>query len=984
MRLLQFETGERVQRAELFVSPVGQRDLTASLVPPSEPHALVADIKERLAEKDAKPWVHEFVEYGGGKGDDPRRLRQAPWSSLAQRYIKLAAKSAEVKLAKGQPLWALLPSFRDQATHNQYRNALRAVLTDAFSPDELNFLIEPEMVLEYFRLIRRSLPVTSGGNPLYLVIDCGALTCNISVVIGTRGGASMAQAGNWRGVLQPISGATKRAGRWVDEELAKQLQGAFVGVARPELLRLAEVVKLRLSEQESLTVQRHSDGKTVILNQDVIRGLVGSLWARCQEELEQVLAVTYKQLSDPKADNGHYAEGLAAKQVSSPRDLVKLLTAVVFAGGSSQLPGFRERAVEWLGWKGEVLEVGPEYAAVPALGAAAHVLHRAGKLVWAGPDAGLGTESRQPAVESVLVGSLPDDVVFRGTFGARPQTGPRQQRDVEVVGRDGWSVGMSRSSEVPLPAEWLERPVSSALVWRSQLPNGKHNHVTAWGGQPWREFDGAQERKSRLSIKVVDGTIAVSTIGTSPIAAHHIDLKKLNHGRSTQPEALAAPRSDSPAVVTAAIGDVFVDFGMSKTIFVRADQAMVLQIDHFANQASIPIPSVPVGWALRTPVRPKTKIDELRELLATAISEREQATSLVEVAEQGRARAEIEAQEARQRASSESELRKAEQVSRHDAEVAVSAALVRIAELAATVERNSGDAERLREELRVARQAGASDALRWDALIDHRLAPSEMWLPTETELIDRVVSLVGSGGFEVDPKDVVHAYLSLKQTPLLFFSGPPGVGKSTLAQRILHALGLREESGHVAVVAVEAEWTSHAMAMGADAAGRRFSPSALLRAAYSAHLHPDALVGVVLEECNLAQIDYYLAPLLNAMAGTGTITVPSGADGPIRGFRIPMAAPGHRLFIFGTMNVDEAGTTLTDKVLDRAGLVELGPSPLGEAICGSVAPMPVQPGVSGELWGRFCAVPNRLGAAQLRRRSSRLLPEPCSFGICVA
>jgi hypothetical protein len=77
---------------------------------------------------------------------------------------------------------------------------------------------------------------------------------------------------------------------------------------------------------------------------------------------------------------------------------------------------------------------------------------------------------------------------------------------------------------------------------------------------------------------------------------------------------------------------------------------------------------------------------------------------------------------------------------------------------------------------------------------------------------------------------------------------------------------------------------------------------------------------VVLDEMNLSHPEQYLAPLLSAME-TGDPLVFHGFDEEISGVPPAIAYPSN-LVIIGTVNMDETTHGLSDKVLDRACVID--------------------------------------------------------------
>jgi hypothetical protein len=935
-----------------------------SLVPPRDPHVEVTGIKEALAGKTAKPWAQEFKEYATGKGDNPLRFRQAKWGMLARILIERCAKAASLKLQKEQPLWVLLPGFSDQEVHNLYRNAMREIVTEALRAEEVNFLFEPEMVMEYFRLIRRSLPEPAGGNPLYLVVDCGALTCNISLIVGTRSGESTAKVGRWRGVLQPISGAAKGAGRWIDDQFAARIEAKFGPIA--ESRRLGEAVKLRLAVDHEVLLRREGDGRELACSRADLDIFTEQVWVRCKDELEVVFAKAYKQLSDPKADKGRYAQRLETEEIQSPNDLAKLLSAVVFAGGSSQLPGFQKHVVDWLGWKHDVISVGSEYAAVPVLGAAAHVLHQSGKLSWEGPlDGGnLEGEIEQP---SPFVASLPDDIVLRGVF----KDGERSEAvDIDIVQREGWTIGLDRNQEVSFPLQWQRRSGTSALVWKAHLRGVKHAHVGPCGSKLWQQFGVGKTHSGRVSIRISNGTVRVDTLGVTPSASHFADLKRILEVPPSTPPKREERRSDVPIVVTEAAPDLILDFGMSKVAFASVDEGVVIRPDHFVGQGRVSPPSLPPGWVLKstgdTPGHnPLEVVKEAFRRAEVQLSEEvgrrvraEEREALI--GNQLTALRLTIAEKVGREKDLERRLDEAEAISIMMGNQASSsrAALAdiesRLFESDSKLAEAVAEVSRLRADPPANGYSHSTGSVfdRASKLGGHIHPSPRVDIPNEREFFEELVAHVGKTGLQVPKSSLLHLHLSAKTTPMVLLAGPPGVGKSALARLYAGALGLGGTQGNMERVPVEASWTSSQGIFGTGSAVHHLSP--FLQLACRSVKRSDELFVALLDECNLAHMDYYFAPLLSAMEDDGRVEVHGET------LTLPCRAPHHRFLLFGTLNVDDAGTSLTDKVLDRASILELDEGELGEDLAADVHCRSLPPPVAASAWTGMCRLEERL------------------------
>jgi hypothetical protein len=111
---------------------------------------------------------------------------------------------------------------------------------------------------------------------------------------------------------------------------------------------------------------------------------------------------------------------------------------------------------------------------------------------------------------------------------------------------------------------------------------------------------------------------------------------------------------------------------------------------------------------------------------------------------------------------------------------------------------------------------------------------------------------------------------------------------------------------------------------------RRFEPGWLAEVIRDCERQPDRLFFVLLDEMNLAPVEHYLAEILSAMeefrAGSSDVRIPlyvQGAD-PVNADEWPheLRYPPN-LGLIGTVNMDETTRPLSERVLDRANVVQL-------------------------------------------------------------
>lgn len=99
-----------------------------------------------------------------------------------------------------------------------------------------------------------------------------------------------------------------------------------------------------------------------------------------------------------------------------------------------------------------------------------------------------------------------------------------------------------------------------------------------------------------------------------------------------------------------------------------------------------------------------------------------------------------------------------------------------------------------------------------------------------------------------------------------------------------------------------------------------------LEAVLLATAHPASPVFVVLDEMNLARVEYYFSDVLSAIETGEALHLHSNSV-PLEGttgtsIRAELPLP-QNLYITGTVNVDESTTSVSDKVLDRAVVIDM-------------------------------------------------------------
>lgn len=177
-----------------------------------------------------------------------------------------------------------------------------------------------------------------------------------------------------------------------------------------------------------------------------------------------------------------------------------------------------------------------------------------------------------------------------------------------------------------------------------------------------------------------------------------------------------------------------------------------------------------------------------------------------------------------------------------------------------------------------------------------------------------------------------------KSSPLVVLSGISGTGKSLLPELYSAALGL-----NFMPIAVQPRWDSPQDLFGFyNYMERKFKATALSRLLWqcdkdnnkkssSARLRANGMNLILLDEMNLARVEYYFSDLLSKLEIRNGINPEDVESRKKAEIELECGtSQSRRLFIgentlfVGTMNEDESTQMLSDKVIDRANVLRFG------------------------------------------------------------
>lgn len=242
------------------------------------------------------------------------------------------------------------------------------------------------------------------------------------------------------------------------------------------------------------------------------------------------------------------------------------------------------------------------------------------------------------------------------------------------------------------------------------------------------------------------------------------------------------------------------------------------------------------------------------------------------------------------------------------------------------------------------------------------LSPEMRRMPATIPVADIEAAVKALGGHY--PNGEVkrfHAALNfLPHKHFVILSGLSGTGKTQLALKYARAVhGLTSNTADDPLIfecPVRPEWTDPTGLTGYfDVLTNRYVVPTFLEAVLVATAHRESPVFVILDEMNLARVEYYLSDVLSCMETEGRLQLHSNSV-PLEGttgasIRAELPLPAN-LFIIGTINVDETTNPVSDKVLDRASVIDMSTVDV--------------PGFLASLEGRFPALKDARTASETK------------------
>jgi 5-methylcytosine-specific restriction enzyme B len=198
------------------------------------------------------------------------------------------------------------------------------------------------------------------------------------------------------------------------------------------------------------------------------------------------------------------------------------------------------------------------------------------------------------------------------------------------------------------------------------------------------------------------------------------------------------------------------------------------------------------------------------------------------------------------------------------------------------------------------------------------------------QLVSHVSDFVASQGFTYDTGLLSNFLISMKVRPFVILAGISGTGKSKLVSHVARALGATSSNGRFRLIPVRPDWSDPADLLGYRNLQGDFVPGPLTEIIENATNDPENPYFVLLDEMNLARVEYYLSDVLsvietqrieNGQAVTDPILQVTGLN-PSDAERYGSLIWPKNLILVGTVNMDETTHPFSKKVLDRASTIE--------------------------------------------------------------
>ncbi len=192
-----------------------------------------------------------------------------------------------------------------------------------------------------------------------------------------------------------------------------------------------------------------------------------------------------------------------------------------------------------------------------------------------------------------------------------------------------------------------------------------------------------------------------------------------------------------------------------------------------------------------------------------------------------------------------------------------------------------------------------------------------------SELVDRFINFASSQLKLYYSADIARLYFAgMATSKLMILEGISGTGKTSLP----YAMG-KFFNTPTQIISVQPSWRDRAEILGyLNEFTKKFNETDFLKAVYEVKYREDVNF-VILDEMNLARIEYYFADFLSMMEMPDVSEwkidlVPNTLDSDPKLIEDGKILVPQNVWFIGTANKDDSTFTITDKVYDRASVID--------------------------------------------------------------
>lgn len=211
-----------------------------------------------------------------------------------------------------------------------------------------------------------------------------------------------------------------------------------------------------------------------------------------------------------------------------------------------------------------------------------------------------------------------------------------------------------------------------------------------------------------------------------------------------------------------------------------------------------------------------------------------------------------------------------------------------------------------------------NEVLKKDSLkIKTSIVPLNAEINSAKAYIIEIKKRLANQGRELEFNDVANLIITINQTFITIIAGAPGVGKTSLVEKLSKSYGLNEEFGYLEIACAKG-WTSSKDLIGFfNPLTNKFQPAKtkLKEALKKSEENPNAPYIVLLDEANLSPIEHYWSDFIK-LADTNYERKIKISDNEEILF-------GEGFRFIATINHDHTTEALSNRLVDRAAIIQL-------------------------------------------------------------